>query len=244
MLQSHGYSVQNVTEYMHNPKPTSAIIRHDVDSWPINSYQMASVENDLGISSTYYFRKSTISFNDKIIKKIIDLGHEIGYHYEDLATNRGNYKEALESFTNNLIFFRTYYPVKTIAMHGRPLSKWNSMDMWEKYNFKDLGIECEPYLDIDFNKIAYLTDTGNCWDGAQYSVRDHVRSALKISAHSTYDLIGLIKSDKLPERVLFNIHPARWNDDIAKWLIRYYILTLPKYQAKKWLKQKRARRAN
>lgn len=241
MLKSHGYVIQNVTECIHNPKPKAAIIRHDVDSWPINSYQMASIENELGLSATYYFRRSPISFNGKIVKNIIDLGHEIGYHYEDLASEGGNYKSALDSFINNLDFFRTYYPVKTVAMHGRPLSKWNSMDLWDRYNYKDLGIECEPYLDLDYSRMAYLTDTGNCWDGERYSVRDHVRSAYNIQAHSTFDLIGLINSGNLPDRVLFNIHPARWNDNLAKWLIRYYILTLPKYQAKKWLKQKRSR---
>ncbi len=35
----------------------------------------------------------------------------------------------------------------------------------------------------------------------------------------------------------YNVHPARWNDNYLKWWIRYYVLTLPKYQAKKMLKQ-------
>ena len=37
-------------------------------------------------------------------------------------------------------------------MHGSPLSKWDSRAIWEKYDYRALGITAEPYFDIDFNK--------------------------------------------------------------------------------------------
>jgi hypothetical protein len=44
--------------------------------------------------------------------------------------------------------------------------------LWKYYNYHDLGIEVEPYFDIDFEKILYLTDTGRRWDGSNVSIRD------------------------------------------------------------------------
>jgi hypothetical protein len=30
----------------------------------------------------------------------------------------------------------------------------------------------EPYFDINFEEVLYLTDTGRCWDGDLYNIRD------------------------------------------------------------------------
>jgi hypothetical protein len=126
-------------------------------------------------------------------------------------------------------------------MHGRPLSRWDSKDLWKVYDYKDYGLLAEPYLDLNFDEIGYLTDTGNCWDGDKYSVRDHVKSAFKFNIHSTWDLIEHLEQGKLPNKIMLNIHPARWNDNYLKWWVRYYVLTLPKYEAKKWIKRARSK---
>jgi hypothetical protein len=46
--------------------------------------------------------------------------------------------------------------------------------MWKDRNYKEFGIIGEPYFDIDFNKVMYLTDTGRRWDGDKVSIRDKV----------------------------------------------------------------------
>lgn len=238
-LHNSGYTMQTVEQYFTNPAAKVCIIRHDVDSWPSNALQMAKIEHDMNIRTSYYFRQSPLSVNDGVIKRIVEWGHEIGYHYEDLAATAGDYQAAIKRFQRNLDFFRFYYPVKTIAMHGRPLSPWDSKSLWDKYDYRDYGLIAEPYLDLDFNQLAYFTDTGNCWDGDQYSVRDHVVSPFKFQAHHTEDLIDLITNQELPSQLMLNIHPARWNDGWIKWAVRYYVLTLPKLMAKKALKKYR-----
>ena len=102
-----GYEFQAVEDYVRKPYSRVVILRHDVDSWPQNALQMAELENKLGIKSTYYFRKSWLSFQENIIKKIIGYGHEIGYHYEDLSAAKGNYAEAIIRFRDNLSFSRS-----------------------------------------------------------------------------------------------------------------------------------------
>jgi len=240
-LAKAGYSYMTFAAFIQNePSHKAVVLRHDVDSWPQNANQMADIEFKHNARATYFFRRSVISFNEKIIKSIVQLGHEVGYHYEDLAACNGDMVAALERFQKNLDFYRQYYPVNTIAMHGRPLSKWDSKDIWTTYRYQDFGIIGEPYIDLDFNKVLYLTDTGNCWDGDKYSVRDHVQSPFKFNIHTTWDLIEHIEKNLLPDQIMLNIHPARWNDNLIKWWIRYYILTYPKYQLKKMLKRKRS----
>ncbi len=56
-------------------------------------------------------------------------------------------------------------PVSTVCMHGSPLSRVSNLDLWKKYDYRGLGIIAEPYLDIDFDEVFYLTDTGRRWDG-------------------------------------------------------------------------------
>lgn len=231
------YTFQTIEEYFLQSYVPTVIIRHDVDSWPSNALEMAKIENDLGIQSTYYFRMNWQSYRPAIIKKIVQLDHEIGYHYEDLATANGDYQMAFEQFKKNLSRFRQFYPVKTVSMHGRPLSRWDSRDLWKKYNYKELGIVGEPYLDIDYNKVLYFTDTGGRWDGEKFSIRDNVSTQYDFDIHSTQDLVNHILDSKLPDRILINVHPARWNDNIFKWIIRKYILTFPKLHIKMLVKK-------
>jgi hypothetical protein len=41
---------------------------------------------------------------------------------------------------------------------------------------EDFGIIAEPYFDVDFKEVLYLTDTGRRWDGDEVSVRDKVEN--------------------------------------------------------------------
>ena len=149
-------------------------LRHDVDLLPQNSYQTALIENELDLKATYYFRCVPESYNEKIIKEIYALDHEIGYHYESLTTCNGNIESAYQDFCTNLEKLRTLAPIKSICMHGSPRSPWDSRDLWKHYDYRALGIDYEPYFDTDFSKTLYLTDTGRRWDGFHVSVRDKI----------------------------------------------------------------------
>jgi len=39
----------------------------------------------MGIRGTYYFRIVPESFDENVIKEIYSMGHEVGYHYEDMS---------------------------------------------------------------------------------------------------------------------------------------------------------------
>lgn len=183
-LHLKDFSFQTFSGFLENPAIKVVILRHDVDLKPSHSLMTAKIESDLGIRGSYYFRIVPGSNDPRIICKIASLGHEIGYHYEDLSLAWKNrkgrigeqdlYEIAINSFKGNLEYFRQFYPVNTICMHGSPLSRWDSRLLWKYYDYKDFGIIGEPYFDIDFNEVLYLTDTGRRWDGANVSVRDKI----------------------------------------------------------------------
>ena len=191
-LQQQGFSFLTFEEFVKDSSGNKNIaLRHDVDFLPANSLQFARIQAELGIKGTYYFRIISGSFDERIIEEISSLGHEIGYHYEDLsfadaklraqgAGHRAQGEEiekklvniGIQSFIKNLEKLRRIVPVKTICMHGSPLSKWDSRLLWKYYDYHDFGIVGEPYFDIDFKEVLYLTDTGRRWDGGQVSIRD------------------------------------------------------------------------
>ena len=195
----------------------AVVLRHDVDSWPINALKLAQTEFDMEIKSTYYFRIVKISNDPKIIEQIANMGHEIGYHYEDLAASNGNINIAIKNFKTNLQYFRKFYPVKTVCMHGSSMSEFDNRDIWKHYNLSDFGIIGEPYLSIDYSEILYLTDTGRRWDGGKYSVRDFVNNDFKFSFHTTSEIIKALKNNLLPQRIILQSHTL-WTDSIIIWL--------------------------
>lgn len=200
-------------------------LRHDVDRRPLNSLATACVEREMGWKATYYFRAVPESWNESVILQIASLGHDIGYHYESLATCQGDMEAAYQDFCSNLDRLRTLVPVTSIAMHGSPMSKWDSRDLWKRFDYHRLGIATESYLDTDFSKVFYLTDTGRRWDGYKVSVRDKILGFQEQwikegwMFHSTDEIINAVKKGCFPERILINTHPQRWTDDRWQWLV-------------------------
>ncbi|MGE5431592.1 MAG: hypothetical protein ACM3QX_10995 [Syntrophomonadaceae bacterium] len=177
--------------------------------------EFAKIQNCKGISGTYYFRIMPESFSERIIKTIANLGHEIGYHYEDMDLTNGNIDLAYDSFRRNLDMLRKICPIETICMHGSPRSKYDNRDIWKKYNFRDLGIIGEPYFDLDFRNVLYLTDTGRKWNGTTVSVRDKVNSGFNFNFHTTFNLINSI--NLFPDKVMITFHPQRWTNNYYLW---------------------------
>jgi hypothetical protein len=135
-----------------------------VDARPENSLQLAKIENAYGIRGTYNFRAKFLSREAGIIKEIARLGHEIGYHYEELAIHRGDQQKAMEAFRQNLEKLRKIAEVRTICMHGSPTSRHDSRDLWKNKSYRELEIIGEHYFDVDYTRMLYLTDTGRRWE--------------------------------------------------------------------------------
>jgi len=215
------------------------LLRHDVDKQPRRALNVAKIESELNLQSSFYFR--VCSFNTDIVSEIAALGHEVGYHYEDLSITKGDQKAAIQHFEKQLQRFRQFYPVKTICMHGSPTSAHDNKDLWKAYDYKHYGIIGEPYFDLfgagerpAVADMHYLTDTGRMWNGERFSVRDKVDIQKSILDYrTTFDLIDAVQSGKLPDKIMITTHPQRWTDNPAEWLIEYLSQTLK--NGIKWL---------
>ncbi len=248
------------------------VLRHDVDRRPQNALAMAEIEHTLGIQGSYYFRIVPSSFDLDVIKKIAGMGHEIGYHYEDLALvgkemksdrRKKNKKSAerhadmgkrrffknhlgkenaphdvfvqkliergINSFESNLALMRKVADIQTICMHGNPLSRWDNRLLWKFHNYRHYDIMGEPYFDVNWSHVFYLTDTGRRWDGERVSVRDKVVLKLdngkdqivngdsRIKCRTTFDIIRAAKNGKLPGKIMLTVHPQRWTNRPELW---------------------------
>ncbi len=218
-LQQANYQFQTFTDFLKKPAERTVMLRHDVDDRKLHSLEFAKIQHARGIVGTYYFRMVPESFDEGVIREIHSMGHEIGYHYEDMDFANGNPHEAVKLFEKHLEKLRRVAPVTTICMHGSPKSKYDNKDVWKHYDYKKYGIIGEPYFDIDFKKVFYLTDTGRMWDGHKVSVRDKVNAHghFNLSFHTTFEIAKTAQKG-LPDKIMFNFHPQRWTDDPALWL--------------------------
>ncbi|MCU7521157.1 MAG: hypothetical protein HF312_13135 [Ignavibacteria bacterium] len=212
---SKKYIAAPFADYITQKKGNVLILRHDIDAKKENALLTAKIEYELGLKGTYYFRVVPQSFDKKLITQIAELGHEIGYHYEDVDFANGDITKAIDLFKVHLEMLRRLYPVKTICMHGSPLSKYDNRDLWKKFDYRDYGLIGEPYFDLDFGEFLYLTDTGRRWNGTDVSVRDKVKSAFNFNFNTTFDIIRSV--EKLPFKAMFTFHPQRWEDNYLQW---------------------------
>lgn len=218
VLRDQKYSFQTFEEFMIEPKGKVVVLRHDVDRRAINATYLGKIEQSLGIKGSYYFRIVPKSNVKEVINEIVIMGHEVGYHYEDLGMAKGKYEKAYENYLINLDYFRSFYPVSTICMHGSPESNIDNRDLWAKYDYKKDGIIAEPYFDVDYDEVFYITDTGRAWNKTSVILRDKVDTKFQISIKNIDHLMNLAYEKKLPEKLIISTHPHRWFNFGLLWI--------------------------
>ncbi len=261
VLSRHNFHFQTFADFDRTTQSRTVILRHDVDNLPRNSLEFARIQNDLGICGTYYFRSVPQSFSMNIIEQISCMGHEIGYHYEDVSftadewnksgkkryTEKELTDEAIKRFQHNLNRLRKIASIRTICMHGSPLSRWDNRILWKYHDYRNFDIMAEPYFDLDFSRVLYLTDTGRRWNGGHVSIRDNLNNtnkknlfndwvvqphpdcALNLSMeHASFQQQYIYKKTKsimasaersgLPDHIMMTFHPQRWTNDPLPWL--------------------------
>lgn len=106
------------------PEQDFFLIRHDVDITPWAALEMAQVESDEGVATTYYFRLHAPFYNlldieaAECVRTIHDLGHEVGLHYEPgYFIDRG--QDPTEGSRRDIRVFEELvgFETQTIAQH-------------------------------------------------------------------------------------------------------------------------------
>lgn len=186
------------------------MLRHDVDRRPENALTMARLEATRGIRSTYYFRIVGTAFHPDIMREIADLGHEIGYHYEDWHLGRGVPAKSIESFEANLARMREIFPIKSIAMHGSPLARESNLTIWRHIDFKDYGV-IDASNSFDYSGYTFFTDSGRTFGASSANIRDYLPGATaEPSVRSSKDLAKYLMH-RPASKMQISVHPERWN---------------------------------
>lgn len=212
--------VGSVSDFLNaKDKRDYIILRHDVDRRPAKARALAEVEYKLGIRSTYYFRVSSKgTFPVSTIRHITALGHEVGYHYEDLSECEGNVARATMQFANNLAALRLITLCETVSMHGAPLSRFDNQRLTEAFDLTTYQLTGDAVSSVLPYKPIYLTDTGGNWLARSTNLRDYVGLGWPASAlpQNRVAFRSFISTTREP--LYISTHPERWSAGIAAYL--------------------------
>ena len=214
-----GYSILSFDEWFAGGGEDTErllLLRHDVDRRPQRALKMAQMEADMGVRASYYFRIVRGAFRPEIIRAIADMGHEIGYHYEDWFLARYDKDKAISLYRRHMAQFREITPVTTIAMHGSPLARESNLTIWEHHNLCEEGVK-DVIRSADFSQFAFFTDTGRTFGESKANLRDFVGAKEVFSDIRTSDDLIAFLARKAHPRVYLSVHPERWTNHPVGW---------------------------
>ena len=154
------------------------ILRHDIDNSIEKAVEIAELESDLGVKSTYFSLLRTDFYNPASrkniasLKKIQSLGHEIGLHFDEMAYD--NLNDVERAIKNEAFILADIIgtQISTVSMH-RPSQKTLEANY-------DLSPMVNSYGKTFFNDFKYLSDSRRRW---REPVLDIIRSGQYARLH-------------------------------------------------------------
>ena len=164
-LKEHEYSFIGYDEAIHINNGKHVILRHDIDTDPRKALKLAELENENGVGSTYFVLITNDLYNAfsrenrDIFRKIIQLGHTIGLHYDEEAYpgEIGNEKAVCKNIIaeSKMLADAVNQPVSIFSYH-RPSKQ--ILDAQIKIN----GM-INSYGELFFHDFKYLSDSRRRW---------------------------------------------------------------------------------
>lgn len=229
---NEGYKFCSVFEsldYLKIKEENLFCLRHDVDEISPGTMQLAKIEHELGIKSTFYFRIKTAG--DEIIENIKSLRHEVSYHFETIAeyardnniTSREQFNgqdylsDCIGRLKKSLGTFRDRFnvPCRTLAAHGAPENAM--LGISNAQLFKDAP-ELSKILDIDIEcyEEKYLAE----WDAY---VSD---CPIETNWGYRYGMNPQVYINQGVKRIMFLSHPNHWGFSLPQRLKRLVRISL------------------
>ncbi len=186
--QTHNFTL--FKEYDQQDKQNTILLRHDIDYSLKHAYEVAKLESQLGVKSTYFLLFSSPFYNmlDEenifLAKEIAKLGHEIGLHYDVSVILKGNKSNPRSLFDAeiNLLSNLIENPISTIAMHNPSIS---GEDI-----FRESGY-INTYNEQFVKDMAYFSDSCMAWRN---------------------NFVEHLEQDNFPEKIQLLIHPILWSE--------------------------------
>jgi hypothetical protein len=185
-----GYTFVNFAEAQKAQQHRFCILRHDIDADLNAAYEMARIESELNIKSTYFLMLRSPVYNlfsranHTLTKKIMNLGHHIGIHYDEgFYADETDLNELLSSET---AVFRNMFgiDIDVVSFH-QPGPRIISNEIKVK------GL-INTYDKENMKGITYISDSNKIWK------EDDAWEIFSNSKHSKLHLL---------------IHPMWWMTD-------------------------------
>lgn len=195
---NEGYQFYTIEEFIAKKEELndlSIVLRIDVDFSIKKVRPLLALLNDLAIKATWFIRLHAPEYNPfsfegyRIIRDLIDSGHELGYHSEIVDQAAIWNENASDCLVRDLAVLETMFNVKIkgVASHGGTTGL-NNLDFWKDHNVSEFDLLYEGY-DRDklnlFNSALYLSDSewtrwkcyrdGVLLEGDRRNIADHVR---------------------------------------------------------------------
>jgi len=170
-----GYTVMTCYEYYLRKKEISnnhkvLVNRIDIDFSLKKAIPMLDIYHKLGIKGSFFIRLHANEYNPfsfenySIIKRMIDEGHEIGYHSEVIDQAAIWNEDPEVCLKRDIAILNKYFniEIKGVASHGG-MTGLNNLDFWANKSAKQFGLcyeayDKEPEFDL-FNKSFYISDS-------------------------------------------------------------------------------------
>lgn len=161
LIQKKGYDICNYHDYLRSDK--FVIMRHDVDFDLRKAAKLAKIEQELGVKSVYFvllssdFYNVLSAYNFNCIKEIIDCGHEVGLHFDEVKYQGLDMKQIKKMIYEEVKILEDIIGqrVETVSMH-RPSKQMLESEL-------DLDYVVNTYGKVFFKDIKYLSDARMNW---------------------------------------------------------------------------------
>lgn len=195
----HGFTFQ---KFLSTKKNEVIHLRHDIDFSVGDAHQLAVIERELGVKSTYFFMLTSNTYNllskanKSLVREIKSLGHDVALHFDPSVHRYIDAGFAVEKrifedvFDVNLRIVSLHRPGDFLGNNNRQLEGCH-----------------HTYEDFFIKEMTYISDSGG---------RDIQRALLDLAHHGT----------DFPLHIL--LHPIWWTSKAASptatlnnWLDRH-----------------------
>ena len=164
------------------------ILRHDIDADLKAAYEIALIENEMGVRSTYFLMIRSPLYNlfgranHAFVEKILSLGHAIGLHYDEgFYPNTGMSLPELVDMEAKILSTMFKYQIKAVSFHQPGINvRENKIKIHTLIN---------TYDKQDMEGVFYLSDSNMIWKG---------------------ETPEMIFKNSLHQKVQILIHPMWW----------------------------------
>jgi len=169
-----GYKVITCFQYIDHKKRNNTqkilVNRVDIDLSVKKTEKLVLIFNELGIKASFFLRLHASEYNPfsfenyRIIKFLIESGHELGYHSEVIDQSVIWNENSIDCLKRDIDVINTMFGIKVkgVASHGG-MTGLNNLDFWKNKKAVDFGLVYEAY-DKDpafnlFQESFYVSDS-------------------------------------------------------------------------------------